>query len=123
MARCVERSSIKVDQVANGVVMMDTTALPASIPSSEMTVSWLESFAFSSPRLPHLAKCALRLAFELPAATPHSALRALLVASIVTRMGLGKAGDKHSSTMAVSLKMSANNLYILHSGSSDVPRR
>lgn len=38
-------------------------------------------------------------------------------------MGLGKAGDKQSSTMAVSLKTSAASRYILHSGSRAVPRR
>ncbi|KAJ4395709.1 hypothetical protein N0V91_010678 [Didymella pomorum] len=41
--------------------------------------------------------------------------------STITRAGFGKAGDKQSRTMAVSLKMSAASLYILHSGSNDVP--
>jgi hypothetical protein len=42
---------------------------------------------------------------------------------INTRSGLGNAGDRQSSTMAVSLKTSAASRYILHSGSSAVPRR
>jgi hypothetical protein len=41
--------------------------------------------------------------------------------STKTLIGFGKAGDRQSKTIAVSLKMSAANLHILHSGSSDVP--
>ena len=77
--------------------------------------------AFSSPRLPHFAKCALKLAFELPAATPHNARRMLLELRTSTRMVLGNAGDKQSRIMAASLNTSAANRYILHSGSRDVP--
>ena len=77
--------------------------------------------AFSSPKLPHLAKCALRLAFELPAATPHNARKTLEKLNKMTRGTFGSAGDKQSRIMAQSLKTSAASLYILHSGSRDVP--
>jgi hypothetical protein len=108
-----------------------------------MTVSWLESFcasksvarrtimdelaeletrtALTSPRLPHLAKCALRVAFELPAATPQSALSMLAELNTMIRVGLAKAGDRQSSIMAASLNMSAASLQRLHSGSSADP--
>ena len=79
--------------------------------------------AFNSPRLPHVAKWALKLAFELPAATPQSDLRTLEKLSIITLNALGNAGEKQSTTIAVSLKTSAASLYDLHSGSSDVPSR
>lgn len=77
--------------------------------------------ALSSPRLPHLAKCALRLALELPAATPHKALSTLEKPNNTTLGVFGKAGDRQSSTIALSLNISAESLYILHSGSSEVP--
>lgn len=77
--------------------------------------------AFSSPRLPHFAKWALRLALELPAATPHKARRMLEKLSRITLGTFDSAGDKQSSTIAVSLKMSAAKRYILHSGSKAVP--
>lgn len=77
--------------------------------------------ALSSPRFPHLAKCALRLALELPAATPHNALRMLEKPNNTTLGVFGKAGDRQSSTIALSLNISAASLYILHSGSSEVP--
>lgn len=79
--------------------------------------------ALTSPKFPALAKCALRLALELPAQTPHSARKQLPTLQIATRIGLGKMGDRTSSTMDESLKMSAANRYILHSGSSAVPSR
>jgi hypothetical protein len=77
--------------------------------------------AFNSPRFPFLAKCALRLALALPAHTPHSERSTLEKPRTRTRNGFGNAGDKQSSTMAVSLKTSAAKRYILHSGSSAVP--
>lgn len=77
--------------------------------------------AFNSPKLPHLAKCALKLAFELPAATPHRARKTLEKLSKMTRGIFGSAGDKQSRIMAQSLKTSAASLYILHSGSREVP--
>ena len=77
--------------------------------------------AFTSPKFPHLAKCALRLAFALPAATPQRALKTLEVLSSNTRGHFGSAGERQSSIMAASLKTSAASLYILHSGSRDVP--
>lgn len=77
--------------------------------------------ALSSPRLPHLAKCALRLALELPAATPHNALSTLEKPNNTTLGVFGKAGDRQSSTIALSLNISAASLYILHSGSSELP--
>lgn len=58
---------------------------------------------------------------ELPAVTPHKALRTLEKLSRSTLGTLGSAGDKQSSIIAVSLKTSAASLYILHSGSSEVP--
>ena len=77
--------------------------------------------AFNSPKFPHLAKCALRLALELPAATPHSARKTLEKLSKMTRGIFGSAGDRQSRIMAQSLKTSAASLYILHSGSREVP--
>ena len=77
--------------------------------------------AFSSPRLPHFAKWALRLALELPAATPHKARRMLEKLNRITLGIFDSAGDRQSSTIAVSLKMSAAKRYILHSGSRAVP--
>ena len=77
--------------------------------------------ALSSPKFPHLAKCALRLALELPAATPHKALSTLEKLNRSTLGAFGRAGLRQSSTIAVSLKTSAASLYILHSGSSEVP--
>jgi hypothetical protein len=41
--------------------------------------------------------------------------------STKTLIGLGNTGERQSKTIAVSLKTSAANLHILHSGSSDVP--
>lgn len=61
----------------------------------------------TSPRFPLRAKCALRLAFALPAATPHSARSALDPLSTTTRVGFGSAGDRQSRTMAQSLSTSA----------------
>jgi hypothetical protein len=89
----------------------------------EMTVSWEESFAFNSPRFPQRAKWADRLAFELPAATPHNDRKMLLKLRITTRIGFGKIGDSTSRMKALSFKTSASNRYILHSGSRDVPKR
>ena len=104
-------------------------------------VSWEESFcdfvssvrglrsgggqltAFSSPKLPLLAKCALRLAFAEPAATPQRARSAADALSRLTRSGLGKAGERQSRIMAASLKMSATRRQRLHSGSRERPRR
>ena len=80
-----------------------------------------EHTAFSSPRLPHLAKCALKLAFELPAATPHNALSTLEKLKSITLGSFGSVGERQSRIIAVSLKTSAANRYILHSGSRDVP--
>ena len=77
--------------------------------------------AFNSPRFPFFAKCALKLAFALPAHTPQSERSTLEKLSSSTRAGFGNAGDKQSRTMAVSLSTSAANRYILHSGSSAVP--
>jgi hypothetical protein len=59
---------------------------------------------------------------ELPAATPHSDLKTLLIASTRTRIGFGKAGDKQSRTIAASLKMSAyaRNRIISHSQKKNV---
>lgn len=86
-----------------------------------LTVSYQKPTAFNSPRFPHLAKCALRLALELPAATPHSALKTLEKLSNNTRGTFGKAGDRQSKIIAESLKMSADSRYDLHSGSNAVP--
>jgi hypothetical protein len=121
VSRWIDRSSIRVVQVAKGEVTHCTTTLPTSMPNNEMTVSWLESFALSSPRLPQRAKCALRLALAEPAATPQRALSTLLKLRISTLRGFGKAGERQSSTKAKSFKMSASKRYILHSGSRDVP--
>ena len=74
--------------------------------------------ALSSPRFPHLAKCALKLALELPAATPHRALKTLEKLKSSTRIAFGSAGERQSSIMAASLNTSAARRYILHSGSS-----
>lgn len=88
-------------------------------PTSPEEISGLT--AFNSPKLPHLAKWALRLALELPAATPHNALKTLEKLSKITLGALGNAGDRQSNIMAVSLNTSAASLYILHSGSREVP--
>ena len=72
--------------------------------------------AFRSPIFPDFAKCALKVAFELPAATPHKALRTPESVRIPIRTGFGNAGDRQSNIMAESLNTSAANLYILHSG-------
>ncbi len=58
---------------------------------------------------------------ELPAATPHKALKMLEKLSKITLGALGNAGERQSEIIAVSLKTSAASLYILHSGSSEVP--
>ena len=99
------RPSTSVSQ--NGTV---TTLTRAQLPT-----------AFSSPRLPHFAKCALKLAFELPAATPQSALSTLEKLKSTTLGSLGSAGERQSKTIAVSLNTSAASRYILHSGSREVP--
>jgi hypothetical protein len=112
-----------------------------------MTVSWDESFyatvntaqinlnqqfswqihahtAFSSAKFPHRAKWALKLAFELPPATPHSARSTPAVLRTVTRtIPAGTIGERQSMIMAISLKTSAASLYVLHSGSRAVPTR
>jgi len=41
----------------------------------------------------------------------------------MTLVGLGNAGERQSIIMPASLKISADNLYILHSGSRAVPKR
>lgn len=79
--------------------------------------------ALTSPKLPFLAKCALRLALALPAQTPQRLRMMLLKLKTATRTGLGNAGDIQSRTMAASLRMSAARRYFLHSGSSAVPSR
>lgn len=114
---------MSVVQVATGVVTHETTTLPASMPNSEITVSWLESLAFSSPKLPHCAKCALKLALAEPAATPQSALSTLLKLRTMTRIDFGNSGERQSSVKPISLSTSASKRYILHSGSSADPRR
>ena len=102
------------------------TRLIRDVPPLELStirsLQWRRT-AFSSPRFPHRAKCALRLALELPAATPHRARNALEKLKRITRGALGRVGDRQSSTMAASLKMSAANRYILHSCSSETPKR
>jgi hypothetical protein len=77
--------------------------------------------ALSSPRFPRFAKCADKLAFALPAHTPHSDRSTLDRDNIKTLAALGNAGDRQSRIMAESLNMSAARRYILHSGSSAVP--
>jgi hypothetical protein len=64
--------------------------------------------ALSSARFPHLAKWALKLAFELPPATPQRALRTPAVLRTITRGGpAGTPGERQSRIMAMSLKTSA----------------
>src|SRR5258707_7667239 len=82
-----------------------------------MTVSWLESFAFNSPILFALAKCALSIAFEEPPATPQMARHPLAAHSKGTRSGIGREGLKQSMMNAQSFTISARNLYILQSDS------
>ncbi len=77
----------------------------------------------TSPKFPLRAKCALKLAFALPAATPHSARSALDPLKTTTRVVFGSAGDRQSRIMARSLKTSAARRYRLHSGSSAEPSR
>lgn len=115
--------------------------LLTSMPRREITVSWEESFyniklvfvtlvprqeltALSSAKFPHLEKWALRLAFELPPATPHRARKTPAVLRIVTRMTpAGTIGERQSRIMAISLNTSAASRYVLHSGSRAVPTR
>ena len=115
-----------------------------SIPINDMIVSCDESFccygishlilgvrlhdypltALTSARFPHREKCALRLALELPPATPHRARSTPAVLSTMTREApAGIMGDKQSRIIARSLKTSAASRYILHSGSRAVPTR
>lgn len=117
--------------------MCDTSRLPATIPKRDIIVSWLESFcqrvsssltkpmslltALSSPKFPCVAKWALKDAFELPAATPHRERSTLERLRINILEDFGNAGERQSRIMAASLNISAANLYILHSGSRDVP--
>jgi hypothetical protein len=64
--------------------------------------------ALSSAKFPHLAKCALRLALELPPATPHNARNTPAALRIDTRITpAGTMGDRQSRIMAKSLKTSA----------------
>jgi hypothetical protein len=77
--------------------------------------------AFSSPRFPCVAKWALNEALELPAATPHRERSTLDRLNNATLDTFGKAGDRQSKIIAASLNTSADSLYILHSGSRDVP--
>jgi len=77
--------------------------------------------AFSSPRFPCVAKWALNEALELPAATPHRERSTLDRLNNTTLDAFGKAGDRQSNIIAASLNTSAASLYILHSGSRDVP--
>lgn len=56
VSRWIDNSKIIEVHTANGVVTQVMTQLPTSMPTREMTVSWLESFALSSPRLPCFAK-------------------------------------------------------------------
>jgi hypothetical protein len=77
--------------------------------------------AFNSPKLPALAKWAVSVAFELPAATPQRARMMLAVLSTMMRNDFGNAGDKQSAIMAASLNMSAARRYRLHSGSIELP--
>lgn len=122
--------------------LMDWTRL-TSIPAREMMVSCEESFygynisismysvycterirtALTSAKFPHLAKCALKLAFELPPATPHNALNTPATLKTPTLSFPGAMGEKQSNTMAASLNTSAASRYVLHSGSIAVPAR
>lgn len=80
--------------------------------------------ALTSPKSPHRAKCALRLAFELAPATPHSALITPAVLRTPTLPAfVPTSGDKQSRMMAASLNTSAASRYVLHSGSMAVPMR
>jgi hypothetical protein len=145
----VRRNSSDV-QTADGDVICVMISVPVSVPRRDTTVSCEESFcwllehvdmkldsrcpantatddypptAFNSPRFPHRAKCLLKLALLLPAATPHMARRIPAPHIAPIRNPPGSAGLRQSKIMAQSLKTSADSLYILHSGSSDVPRR
>lgn len=95
--------------------------LPSNQRSCRVTARSLT--AFSSPRLPHFAKCALKLALDDPAATPHKALSTLELLNSRTLGPWGKAGERQSKSIAASLKTSAAKRYILHSGSRAVPSR
>ncbi len=103
------------------------------MPTSEITVSCDESFyqeisnhthnkptasitleqkpthtALSSAKFPHFAKWALKLAFELPPATPHKARSTPAVLSTDTRITpVATIGDRQSRIMARSLNTSA----------------
>lgn len=80
--------------------------------------------ALTSARFPQREKCALRLALELPPATPHRARRTPAVLRTVTRGApAGIIGERQSRIIARSLKTSAASRYILHSGSRAVPTR
>ena len=83
----------------------------------------LKLTALTSPKFPIRAKCCDKLALALPAHTPHKLLNTALTLSTATLSGFANAGDRQSSTIAVSLKISASRRYILHSGSNAVPSR
>lgn len=98
--------------------------IPISIDTEATASNPTESLltALTSARFPHLAKCALKLAFELPPATPQRALStpaALRTATL--RNPASASGDKQSNNMATSLNTSAASRYVLHSGSMAVP--
>lgn len=81
-----------------------------------------QTFAFSSPTLPDVAKCTLRLAFVAPPATPHRALSDPERHRRHTRTAPGNTGDRRSSIRPRSLNISARNRYFLQSASSAIPK-
>ena len=108
----------------SSLLLVDKIHLLAEITGSSKAWAKIQELlltALSSPKLPHFAKCLLKLALLLPAATPQSALSTPAVVNADIIKGLGNAGLAQSNTMAVSLNMSAANRHILHSGSKASP--
>ena len=92
-----------------------------SIPSKPITVSWLASFALSSPTFPTFAKCILSAALDAPPHTPQIARITPARQIDARRIWDGSTGERQSKTNAISLNISADNRYILASGANAGP--
>ena len=139
----MEQQGFRADAASDpfNIQKMEDTLNLTNMPNKLRTVSLLASLAFNSPKSPlpfsGVAKCIVRADFEPPAATPHNARSDPLIQRAAMRSPEADPGKDHgisngtytesnngeraSSVIALSLRMSAKKRYILASGKREVP--
>jgi hypothetical protein len=134
------RSRIQAGEPVISFRLWDTTRVRTRRPTNARTVSLLLSLAFRSPISPEPmaeseAKCIVTAALEPPATIPQSAREQPLRHKAVIRIpepksrpvnvctNLSSWGDRTSSTMAMSIRMSARKRYAFASGNREVPNK